>query len=174
MTRADGRLNATLSLVDTRENRIEWGATESGSGTDYTQLAVALVRRLGEHLGSEFPDLYDYVTNLTGSPEMAASPTTASALAAGGPGEGLNVDCTQFSQKRLIVRAVRGALPVRAQRTSVPGLCGEPSKSVSPCTLVDPSAPRLSSSGGVRCAAIRDAPRSRHPQNITSRSDRQP
>ncbi|MEO0592429.1 MAG: protein kinase family protein [Myxococcota bacterium] len=82
LTRADGRLNATLSLVDTRENRIEWGATESGSGTDYTQLAVALVRRLGEHLGAEFPDMYDYVTNLTGSAEMAASPTTASALAA--------------------------------------------------------------------------------------------
>ncbi|MEM6732890.1 MAG: hypothetical protein AAF658_15145, partial [Myxococcota bacterium] len=82
LTRTDGRLSASLSLVDTTENRIVWGATERAGVSDYTQLAVALVQRLGEHLGSDFPQMYDYITNLTGGPAMAASPTTAAVIAA--------------------------------------------------------------------------------------------
>ncbi len=82
ITRTPDRLSASLSLVDTAENRILWGATELAGESDYTQLAVTLVRRLGEHLGSDFPQMYDYITNLTGGPAMAASPTTAAVIAA--------------------------------------------------------------------------------------------
>lgn len=82
VTRTPERLSASLSLVDTNENRILWGTNERAGASDYTQLAVTLVRRLGEHLGSDFPQMYDYITNLTGGPAMAASPTTAAVIAA--------------------------------------------------------------------------------------------
>ncbi|MEO1174871.1 MAG: hypothetical protein AAFX94_22875, partial [Myxococcota bacterium] len=82
VVRNAGELTASLSLVDAAENRIVWGATERSRGTEYTNLAVTLVRRLGEHLGSDFPQMYDYITNLTGGPAMASSPVTAAVIAA--------------------------------------------------------------------------------------------
>lgn len=101
VARNAGELTASLSLVDATENRIVWGATERSRGTDYTSLAVTLVQRLGKHLGSDFPQMYDYITNLTGGPSMAVAPITAAVIAALRDG---NIDSAVSKSEALVAQ----------------------------------------------------------------------
>ncbi len=80
ITRIGDRVQASLSLVDTRENRIVWGTQVEADENNLTELAARLARQVAAEMGAPAPRQYDSTFNLTGSPEMAASPATSDAL----------------------------------------------------------------------------------------------
>lgn len=77
----NGQAHISLTLVDALENRILWGVQEEGTEDEILGLAAVFARRIGEKLGVSFPKLYVHVTDLSGSPAMAASPLLGTAVA---------------------------------------------------------------------------------------------
>ncbi len=82
VTRDGERVHATMSLIDSRENRILWGTRVEGGAGDLPMLAMELARAVAGELGATFPRLVDYIGNLTGGERMSASPHTSRALSA--------------------------------------------------------------------------------------------
>jgi tetratricopeptide (TPR) repeat protein/TolB-like protein/predicted Ser/Thr protein kinase len=80
ITREGGGIHASLSLVDTAENRIVWGAQQAVTEGGLTGLASTLARRGADELSPTEARLYDAPANVTGGAAMAASPDLAEAL----------------------------------------------------------------------------------------------
>jgi serine/threonine-protein kinase len=77
ITRDGTQVRASVSLVDSAENRILWGTRMQAHDGDLPTLAMSLARAVAGELGATFPRMYDYIGNVSGSPAMAASPQTA-------------------------------------------------------------------------------------------------
>jgi len=75
-------IKASLSLVDTSESRILWGAQREASEDQIPVLTSILAREVGTELGADFPRLYDIPEDSQENPELAASPLTTQALGA--------------------------------------------------------------------------------------------
>lgn len=73
LTREGDSLRASVSLIDTRANRVLWGAARAASGGDLSLLASALAVPLASQLGSQPAKRYDYFMYVTGPPQMAGS-----------------------------------------------------------------------------------------------------
>jgi tetratricopeptide (TPR) repeat protein len=83
LTRSAETIHASLSLVDTTQNRILWGAQQDAPEGDLAKLAAALAREGLEKLGLGAERvLYDRPQNLTGGPAMAASAELAQTIGA--------------------------------------------------------------------------------------------
>ena len=82
LTRQGRKMQASLTLIDVDRDRILWGASKDTDDDQLPGLAASLAREVTQKLGSAPPKLYDYILNLTGSPEMAASPDASAALGA--------------------------------------------------------------------------------------------
>ena len=82
LMRRPGAVHASLSLVDTTQDKLMWGTQRDVSEQDLPLLATSVARDMVSSLGAGFPRLYDYVENLTGGPEMSASPDTSLAIGA--------------------------------------------------------------------------------------------
>jgi tetratricopeptide (TPR) repeat protein len=83
LTRGTDVVHASLSMVDTVQNRILWGAQKDVPEGDLAGLAATLARQGVQELGlGATRKLYDSPMNLTGSPEMAASAELAETLGA--------------------------------------------------------------------------------------------
>jgi tetratricopeptide (TPR) repeat protein/TolB-like protein/predicted Ser/Thr protein kinase len=80
ITREGGDIQASVSLVDTAENRIVWGAQEGAPEGGLTGLASTLARLGADELSPTEARLYDAPVNVTGGAAMAASPVLAEAL----------------------------------------------------------------------------------------------
>jgi tetratricopeptide (TPR) repeat protein/predicted Ser/Thr protein kinase len=82
LTRAGPSVHASLSLVDTRKNRIVWGAQKDAGGDALPDLAASLAREIAAHLGVRPARRYEHPLSVTGSPEMASSSDFTEAIAA--------------------------------------------------------------------------------------------
>jgi serine/threonine protein kinase/tetratricopeptide (TPR) repeat protein len=82
LIREGGLVEARLSLVDTRRNRILWGAQKHEENGSLSSLAASLSGMIATELGAVPRRRYEYPLDMSGSPRMAASPTTAEALGA--------------------------------------------------------------------------------------------
>lgn len=82
VTRDADRLIASVSLLDTEQNRLVWGTEISGPDQDLSPLAANLARRVAVALGENLPIRYDYVGNLSGTGDLANVPQITLALAA--------------------------------------------------------------------------------------------
>ncbi len=83
LTRKPGTVHASLSMVDTVENRILWGAQKDAAEGDLAGLAAMLVREGVAELGMGSSEkVFDDPKNLTGGPEMAGSALLAETIGA--------------------------------------------------------------------------------------------
>ncbi len=82
ITRSANRVQASLSLLSTAENRILWGTQGEAAEEDLARLASTLAGQAAEAMGLAAPKLYDATLNLTGGFAMAASPLSGVALGA--------------------------------------------------------------------------------------------
>jgi tetratricopeptide (TPR) repeat protein len=73
LTREGDSLRASVSLIDTRANRVLWGEARSASGGDLSLLASALALPLASQLGARPARHYEYFMYETGPPRMAGS-----------------------------------------------------------------------------------------------------
>jgi tRNA A-37 threonylcarbamoyl transferase component Bud32/tetratricopeptide (TPR) repeat protein/TolB-like protein len=81
LTRGPQTVHASLSMVDTVENRILWGAQKDAPEGDLAGLAATMAREGVEELGlGTATRLFDAPLNLTGSAAMAASAELAETL----------------------------------------------------------------------------------------------
>lgn len=104
--RGEGRLKVDVTLIDSAENKILWGDEERGTERDLDGLATQVARKLSKHLGVAIPSRYEYITNLEGDGEMAASPELQQARAALRAGD---IKGAQAATKRLVERFPRQA-----------------------------------------------------------------
>jgi serine/threonine protein kinase/tetratricopeptide (TPR) repeat protein len=63
----------TVTMLDTADNSIVWGTQTTVSHTNLSAVASTLSRETVEVLGEQKARLYDYIQNVSGSAEMAAS-----------------------------------------------------------------------------------------------------
>ena len=82
MTRLGDSVQVSVSLVESRGNRLMWGVVETADGRNLPGVAATLGREAIGQLGVQAPKLYDYILTLLGSPAMAISPLTARVQAA--------------------------------------------------------------------------------------------
>jgi tetratricopeptide (TPR) repeat protein/predicted Ser/Thr protein kinase len=82
IVRRDETLSASVSLLDTGDERVLWGMQADASERDLPGLVARLTDELAAELGVAFPREYDYIGDLTGGPAMTASAETARAIAA--------------------------------------------------------------------------------------------
>jgi tetratricopeptide (TPR) repeat protein len=82
LTREGDSLRVSVSLVDTRENRVIWGDERSGSGGDLSLLAAELVPPLAHELGAKSASGYDYFMYETGPSRLARSLEMTEAMGA--------------------------------------------------------------------------------------------
>jgi tetratricopeptide (TPR) repeat protein len=82
LTREGDSLRASVSLIDTRANRVLWGEARSASGGDLSLLASALALPLAGQLGVRPARRYEYFMYETGPPQMAGSLEMAEAMGA--------------------------------------------------------------------------------------------
>jgi tetratricopeptide (TPR) repeat protein/predicted Ser/Thr protein kinase/TolB-like protein len=101
IVREDDTLSASVSLLDTREERVLWGMQAETSESELSGLVARLTDDLAAELGVELPREYDYIGNLTGGPAMAVAPETTSALAGIRRGE---IDVALSATERLVER----------------------------------------------------------------------
>jgi tetratricopeptide (TPR) repeat protein len=86
ITRDDDEVYATLRLLDPAGD-VDREEVIDSQGTDLSGLAVRASRWVAQAVGVEFADSYDYIGNVTGGPEMAASPLRAQAADAWSRGD---------------------------------------------------------------------------------------
>jgi tetratricopeptide (TPR) repeat protein/predicted Ser/Thr protein kinase len=82
LTREGDSLRASVSLVDTRANRVLWGETRSASGGDLSLLASTLAVPLASQLGARPARHYEYFMYETGPPQVASSLEMTEAMGA--------------------------------------------------------------------------------------------
>lgn len=82
LTREGDSLRASVSLIDTRANRVLWGEARSASGGDLSLLASVLALPLASQLGASSARRYEYFMYETGPPQLAASLEMAEAMGA--------------------------------------------------------------------------------------------
>ena len=58
ITRKDEAIQASISLLDSAENRLLWGGRKDGPDDQLTMLAAALAKEVAEKLGVDFPISY--------------------------------------------------------------------------------------------------------------------
>lgn len=79
LTRAGDAVLATLQLREAAGGGLLWGSELASDQGDLSELAFRLALRAIQELGHSYPDLYDYIVNVTGGPRMSASPQAARA-----------------------------------------------------------------------------------------------
>jgi TolB-like protein len=79
VTRDGKAVRVDLRLTEADGSVAEWTAEAVAGVGDLSGTVSPLARRAVAQLGAAYPDDYDYPGYVTGGPEMAASPTTASA-----------------------------------------------------------------------------------------------
>jgi len=77
LTRDGDAVQATLHLIDPAEESVPWEAQDRSGTGDLSELVHRLSMQTVDELGLSFPELYDYVDNITGGPAMSASPLAA-------------------------------------------------------------------------------------------------
>jgi len=80
LTRDGDAVNASVRLIDPSADSPLWETQERSDTGDLSDLVHHLAAQAVEALGVSYPDLYDYVGNITGGPAMSTSPLAASAL----------------------------------------------------------------------------------------------
>ncbi len=82
LTREDQGTRATMTVVDVRRNRVVCGAEEKAVDGDLSRIAASMTGTLSRELGLARQKLYDYVRNVTWTPEMANFPGLADIVVA--------------------------------------------------------------------------------------------
>lgn len=82
LTRKAESVQVSLTLVDAEQNRIMWGTQKQGQDQEIMDLASEIAGQVVKQLGTSLPQHFPYITDLTGPPGMAASPSTAQVVAA--------------------------------------------------------------------------------------------
>ena len=79
LTRDGEAVLARLRLHEAAGDEPSWETELSSDQGDLSELAFRMARRTIEKLDLIYPDLYDYIVNVTGGPRMSASPQAARA-----------------------------------------------------------------------------------------------
>ncbi len=82
LTRERNTVHVSLSLVDTGDNRILWGAQKEAAGNSLPELAATLTREVSAELGASSPRMYDHFLSPTGNRAMVTSADMTEALGA--------------------------------------------------------------------------------------------
>lgn len=77
LTRVDRNVAVRVELIDPESDEVSWQSEMASESGDLSLLATTLARRTAEELGFEYPDLFEYIAHVLGSPEMSASPERA-------------------------------------------------------------------------------------------------
>ncbi len=101
LTRDGPALRASLNLVDTADRRLLWGAQRRADEGQLGEMVSWATAEIAGRLDVELPRVYDWIGNLTGGPEMAASAEAVEAIAALRRGE---LDGHLAAAERLVLR----------------------------------------------------------------------
>jgi tetratricopeptide (TPR) repeat protein len=82
LTRDGAAVDLAIALHDSAKDEVLWVATLSADGGDLSGVVSGLAAQTVEALGSRHPDLYEYIAEVRGGPQMADSSLTALALEA--------------------------------------------------------------------------------------------
>jgi len=74
LTRDGDAVEAKLRLIDRADDSVLWEAGDRSETGDLSELVHRLSVQTLDTLGLSYPDLYDYVGNITGGPAMSVSP----------------------------------------------------------------------------------------------------
>jgi tetratricopeptide (TPR) repeat protein len=80
LTRENGTVRASLRLLDSVDGAVAWEIEGSSASGDYSELASGLARQTIQRLEASFPDLYEYIGDVRGGPQMARSQLAQRAL----------------------------------------------------------------------------------------------
>jgi tetratricopeptide (TPR) repeat protein/TolB-like protein len=74
LTRDGDSVRVSLQLLDPRKDELLWETEMSSAGGDLPGLVFRVARQAVQAMGASYPDLYDHIMDVTGSPPMSDSP----------------------------------------------------------------------------------------------------
>jgi len=77
LTRDGDEVHVSLQLLDSKNDEVLWETKMSSGSGDLSGVVFRVARETVQAMGASYPDLYDHIMDVTGSPPMSDSPLAA-------------------------------------------------------------------------------------------------